>query len=130
MSEPVHDEVGSIGWMDLTVGAAETTRDFYRAVVGWTPTAVDMGGYDDWIMNTPASGMAVSGICHARGANAGMPAQWMAYVTVASLERSLARCAELGGTVLTHVRDMGAHGRFAVIRDPAGAVLALREARG
>jgi predicted enzyme related to lactoylglutathione lyase len=130
MSEPVHDEVGSIGWLDLTVEHAAETRDFYRAVVGWTSAAVDMGGYDDWVMNTPSSGMAVSGICHARGANAGLPAQWLVYVTVASLDRSLARCAELGGTLLTPVRDMGLHGRFAVIRDPAGAVMALREVRG
>lgn len=26
---------GTIGWVDLTVADAESTRDFYRDVVGW-----------------------------------------------------------------------------------------------
>ncbi len=129
MSEAGHDEVGSIGWVDLTVPDADALREFYRSVVGWSSAAVDMGGYDDWTMSTPESGMAVAGVCHARGVNVGLPTQWLVYVTVADLDRSLTRCAELGGAVLAGPRDMGGHGRFAVIRDPAGAVVALREAR-
>ncbi len=127
MNERGLDEVGSIGWLDLTVADADGVRDFYKGVVGWTSAAVDMGGYDDWTLNTPVSGVAVAGVCHARGANAGLPAQWLAYVTVANLDRSLARVVELGGAVIADPRDMGGHGRFAVIRDPAGAVIALRE---
>lgn len=127
MSEAGHDDVGSIGWVDLTVADAARVRDFYKSVVGWTSAAVDMGGYDDWTMLTPSTGEAIAGVCHARGVNAGLPAQWLVYVTVADLDRSLARCAELGGAVIMEPRDMGGHGRVAVIRDPAGAVLALRE---
>ncbi len=129
MSESGQDEVGSIGWVDLTVADADRLRDFYRAVVGWTPTAVDMGGYDDWTMNLPVSGMAVAGVCHARGVNAGLPAQWLMYVTVADLDHSIARCMELGGAVIAEPKDIGGHGRYAVVRDPAGAVLAIREER-
>ena len=36
--------LGKIGWADLTVNDAETVRDFYRDVVGWTVQPVDMGG--------------------------------------------------------------------------------------
>jgi len=129
MSETGHDEVGSIGWVDLTVADADTLRDFYKSVVGWTSAAVDMGGYDDWTLMAPSTGEAVAGVCHARGVNVGLPAQWLVYVTVADLDRSLARCADLGGAVVNGPKDMGGHGRFAVIRDPAGAVMALREPR-
>jgi predicted enzyme related to lactoylglutathione lyase len=39
------DEVGKIGWIDLTVGDATRVRDFYAGVVGWKPEGVEMGGY-------------------------------------------------------------------------------------
>ncbi len=44
--------IGEIAWLDLTVEDAESVRDFYSDVVGWTITPVDMGGYDDFCMNS------------------------------------------------------------------------------
>lgn len=118
------NDLGKIGWIDLTVPDAENVRDFYCAVTGWRSEGVEMGGYQDYCM-VPPEGGAVAGVCHARGTNAGMPAQWLIYVTVADLEASLARCRALGGAVLQEPRGVGGHGRVAVIRDPAGAVCAL-----
>ena len=115
---------GRIGWIDLTVPDAEAIRDFYKAVVGWTASEVGMGGYSDYCAH-PAEGEApVAGICHARGANAGLPAQWIVYITVEDLDTSAARCVELGGKILDGPRAAGG-GRFCVIRDPAAAVAAL-----
>jgi predicted enzyme related to lactoylglutathione lyase len=117
-------EVGRIGWIDLTVGNAEQVSAFYRSVVGWKSEPVDMGGYQDYCM-FPAEGGAVAGVCHARGTNEGIPPQWLIYVTVANLEQSLARCRALGGEVVRGARGLGGMGRFAIVRDPAGAVCAL-----
>ena len=116
--------VGAVMWRDLTVGNAAQVRDFYAAVAGWTAAAVDMGGYEDYSMMVPATGETVAGICHARGSNAKVPPQWLIYITVADVDASARRCVELGGAVLDGPRAMGG-GRFAVIRDPAGAVAAL-----
>lgn len=116
--------VGTIGWLDLTVPDAAKVRDFYAAVVGWAISEVPMGEYSDYCMH-PAGGEPVAGVCHARGANAGLPAAWLMYVSVADLPASLAKCMEHGGEVLTPVRSMGDYGVMAVIRDPAGAVCAL-----
>jgi len=69
MPESDKPAVGSIAWRDLTVPDAEGVRDFYSAVVGWTSSAVQMDGYSDFSMVTPASGKTVAGICHARGVN-------------------------------------------------------------
>lgn len=119
---------GRIGWIDLTVPDADRIRDFYRAVVGWTASEVDMGGYSDFCVH-PAEGKApVAGICHARGANAALPRQWLVYITVEDLDASIARCVELGGRVLDGPRPYGGPGRFCVIQDPAGAVAALYSA--
>lgn len=125
MGEQKVPQVGSIGWVDLTVENAEELRDFYREVVGWTSVGQDMGGYADFSMVPPGGGDAVAGVCHARGANAGLPPQWLVYVTVEDLDRSMARCVELGGEVVAAPRGAGGQGRYCVIRDPAGAVCAL-----
>ena len=116
--------IGEITWRDLTVPDAEVIRDFYQAVVGWDSKAQDMGDYSDFEMNTPESGECVAGICHTRGVNADLPPAWLMYITVADADASALRCLELGGEVLAGPRDMGG-GRFAVIRDPAGAMCAL-----
>lgn len=125
MSEDSKPEIGKIGWTDLTVDNADEIRDFYMAVVGWKPSPVDMGGYNDYSMITPDSAEPTAGVCHARGTNAGLPAQWLIYITVADVDASAASCVELGGTVLAGPKEMGGHGRYCVIRDPAGAVAAL-----
>lgn len=118
---------GSILWTDLTVEDAERVRTFYSAVVGWAFSPVPMGGYSDYSMTTPHDGQAVAGICHARGVNAGLPAQWLVYIAVRDLDASMQQCVQHGGTVIAPARTMGAYGRFCVIRDPAGAVAALIE---
>lgn len=125
MSESGRPEVGSIAWTDLTVADAERVRDFYSAVVGWKPAPVEMGGYSDFNMTTPGTGTSTAGVCHARGVNAGLPAQWLIYIVVEDLERSVARCEELGGRVLVASKGFGGQGRYCVIQDPAGAVAAL-----
>jgi predicted enzyme related to lactoylglutathione lyase len=122
-------EVGKIGWIDLTVGEAERVRDFYRDVVGWKSEGVEMGGYEDYCM-LPEDGAAVAGVCHARGTNEGIPPHWMVYITVADLARSLERCRALGGAVVRPAKGLGGHGRFAIVRDPAGAVCALFQKEG
>ena len=124
-----HLEVGSLAWTDLTVPDAESLRDFYAAVVGWRPEPVSMGEYADFNMVGPESGEPRVGICHARDSNAYLPPQWLVYVIVADLDASLERCRTLGGEIIGEPRRQGESARYCVIRDPAGAVLALYQAR-
>src|SRR5262245_42676160 len=119
--------IGSVGWIDLTVTDAEALRKFYEAVVGWSSTEVAMGGYSDYCMYPPGADKPVAGICHARGENADLPAQWLIYITVYDLDASIAECKALGGKVLAGPKEMGSQGRFCVIQDPAGALAALFE---
>ena len=83
-----------------------------------------MGGYDDYNMMPPESDDPVAGICHARGANANLPAQWLIYVAVEDIDSSIRRCIELGGHLIDGPRKMGPN-RFCVVKDPVGAVLGL-----
>lgn len=125
MTETTNPEIGSVGWIDLTVEDAPEIRDFYASVTGWRHSPVSMGDYDDFNMSAPASGEPKAGICHAKGENADLPAQWLVYITVEDADASAAKCQELGGRVLAGPRNMGEMGRYCVIQDPAGAVAAL-----
>jgi len=124
MSDTTEPRMGTIVWKDLTVPNAAEVRDFYREVVGWQSSEHDMGDYVDYGMLSPDGGESVAGICHARGSNAGIPPQWLIYISVADVEASARRCTELGGSVLDGPRTMGGN-KFCVIQDPAGAVAAL-----
>lgn len=112
---------GGIAWRDLTVPNAEEIRDFYAAVVGWTPQNVEMGDYNDFVMMIPDSGAPAGGICHARGVNADLPPMWIPYIQVADLEASIAASLANGGSIISDRREH----HFVVFRDPAGAVFAL-----
>lgn len=119
-------KMGTVFWFDLTVEDAGPVRAFYEAVCGWSGHEHPMGEYHDYSMATP-DGDRVAGICHARGSNAALPPVWLPYVTVPSLAAALRSAEERGGEVVQPPRFLGS-GTMAVIRDPAGAAMALWEA--
>lgn len=127
MSKNSKTLIGSVIWNDLTVNNAEEISKFYNEVIGWKPEPVNMGNYNDYNMLRPEDDVTGAGICHARGVNANLPAQWLIYIAVEDIEKSVERCLELGGKVITPVKLMKGYGRHCVIQDPAGAVCALYE---
>lgn len=125
MTDQPQPPFGTAAWRDLTVENADDLRDFYTAVAGWTAIPVSMGDYDDYDMRDQ-SGRSVAGICHAKGSNAKMPPQWLVYVMVEDTKLAAQTALEKGGQILDGPRDMGG-GRMCVVKDPAGAVIALFE---
>lgn len=119
--------IGSIGWRDLTVDNAVEIKDFYAKVVGWKPSPVKMGDYEDFTLLSPDDSVPYAGICHNKGTNKGLPPQWLIYINVDDIDQSLKICKNLGGKVLFEPKQMGDYGRYAVIQDPAGAFVALFE---
>jgi uncharacterized protein len=120
--------VGRIVWLDLTVPDAPTTRDFYREVIGWTIHGVAMEdageAYADYAM-LAENGTPAGGVCHARGANLGLPPVWLLYLSVGDLEESLRRVEAEGGEIIRAQTASDAPYRYAVIRDPVGVAVAL-----
>lgn len=117
--------VGTIGWFDITVNNAANLTKFYNKVVGWEIQPFSMGDYDDFIMTQPGTGTPIAGICHATGANSGLPNSWILYITVADLEKSITQVLLNGGIVITDVRRHDDIGIYAVIQDSEGGVVAL-----
>ena len=84
------DNIGKIGWIDMTVDNATLLRDFYEKVVGWRVEDTSMGDYSDYTMLSPSDGDAIAGVCHARGSNADLPGGWLIYITVADVDSTAA----------------------------------------
>ncbi len=118
---------GQIAWIDLTVPDADKTRQFYENVTGWKSSPVSMGDYNDYIMVPEGGDTPAAGICHNRGVNADIPAQWLIYIMVDDLDKSLESCKKEGGKVITKPKQMDKNSRYAVIADPSGSVCALYE---
>ena len=124
VEEAGSSNIGRIEWVDLSVGDAARSKDFYCKVIGWKPTDVEMGTYSDFNLNLPDSGETMAGICHARGMNANLPAQWLMYVRVVDVAASAAEAERQKGKVLDGPRRIGGS-NFCVIQDPDGAVMVL-----
>lgn len=123
--------VGAIISADLTLPNADSIRDFYQQVIGWEVENLPMQdqgeSYSDYVMKD-TEGNWVGGVCHARGMNAGLPPQWLIYVHVADVAASVQQCEALGGKALKKVQGEDGALHYAIIQDPAGAVLALTHA--
>ena len=97
------NQIGDMAWIDLSVPNAEQVKNFYQKVLGWQSEAVNMScneeTYEDYAMSSghseaprkesSGSGFA-AGVCHAKGANADMPAVWLPYFLVADIELAVA----------------------------------------
>lgn len=115
---------GAIAWHDLTARNAEKLRDFYKTVVGWQFSGIDMGGYEDYVMMTSKPKDGVAGVCHKRGPNKDVPKGWMMYIQVKNFSQSLSSCKKKGGRQLGKTRSMGKM-KFAYLKDPEGNTFAI-----
>jgi predicted enzyme related to lactoylglutathione lyase len=118
------DKVGEMAWLDLTVANATEVQGFYQKVIGWQAEETPVSDHHDYTMKNPVSGDAVSGICHAKGINADMPAAWLPYFLVANISDSIHAVSSQGGELITDIKLAGKD-QYIVIKDPAGAVCAL-----
>jgi len=135
------NKLGEMAWMDLSVPDAGQIKDFYQQVLGWQSEAIAMTDkeekYSDFVMSTKSSEDKVAqacettssdgfvtGICHAKGANADMPATWLPYFLVANVELAATKVQAQGGELVTEIKSMG-DDKYVIIKDPAGAHCAL-----
>ena len=120
--------IGSIISADLTAPEADSLEDFYREVIGWESEELLMKdgeeAYPDYIMKD-GQGNWVGGVCHARGVNKGIPPVWIVYINVADISESIRKCKELGGKIIKESRNKEGILHYAMIQDPAGAIMAI-----
>jgi predicted enzyme related to lactoylglutathione lyase len=97
---------------------------FYKEVVGWGTVPSDLPGME-YTMFT-AGDVPIGGLMNfTPGAKAmGAPPNWTAYIEVPDIDATCAQVEKLGGKVLVPIMSVEQVGRFAIIQDPQGAILA------
>jgi uncharacterized protein len=117
---------GHFCWIELHTTDRVAASDFYTKLFGWEAQHTPMGPnmiYTMFQLKGRAHGAAT------QGTNPGQPPNWQMFVAVDNVDEATATALALGATSPTGVGDVGEFGRMSVIRDPAGAVLSLWQAK-
>ncbi len=99
----------------------DAVRSFYARALGYTVGVADMGPLGaGWALKAggePRASILASPLA--------VPPFWLAYVSVADVEATLAKVTAHGGRVVLPTVEIEGVGRIAVVEDPTGAVLGL-----
>lgn len=113
-------------WLDIMQPEPDAARKFYAELFGWEfeNAAPDDGPGPYYIARIRGKNVAAIGGPH----EAETPTSWNTYTAVESVDRTVTRVREAGGTVVTGPVDIPESGRFAVFADAQGAVFSVWEA--
>ncbi len=116
---------GAFSWNELVTTDLEAAKKFYTALFGWQTAVAPMEGMTYILIKVGGEDvggmMAILPDCPEMQ---GMQPHWGAYVTVRDVDATAAQAEKMGGKLLCPPMDIPQVGRFCVIQDSQGAVLA------
>ena len=115
----VKGEANSLGWNELATTDTARAKEFYSGLFGWQGDTQNMG-MEYTVFNGP-TGM-VGGMYGITGQMQGMPPCWLPYFVVEDTDAAAEKARSLGATVMVGPDDIPTVGRFAMIKDPQGAM--------
>lgn len=117
---------GKFVWYELMSTNPDAAKKFYTDVIGWKTQPFEHAAGMDYTMwvkgETPVGGLMELPE-EARKGN--IPSHWIGYVAVPDVDKTAARAVELGGRIVHGPADIPEVGRFAILADPQGAVIAV-----
>lgn len=121
-------EHGTVHWMELDSTDASQAKGFFHALLGWSTEADELN--PDYTLfaleGVELAEKYLGGLMQMTEDWGDIPSHWLTYFGVNDVERTFSRALELGGEKITEVLN-SPHGRFAILKDPLGAVFALME---
>ncbi|HEU4642105.1 MAG TPA: VOC family protein [Gemmatimonadaceae bacterium] len=118
------DPHGRFVWYELMTPDPDGATRFYPNVVGWGTRRWDgPTPYTMWANGETTIG-GVWGIDEYMQSQ-GVQPHWLPYIGVRDVDATAAQAARLGAMVVREPADIPDVGRFAVLRDPQGAVFAI-----
>lgn len=115
---------GSFCWIELATTDVASARAFYTELFGWTAHDIPMGGGDVYtIFRLDARDVAAM-----HGHTGGAPPNWLSYVAVENVDRTVEQATAFGGSVMSAPTDVSEFGRMAVLADNQGAAFAVWQA--
>jgi predicted enzyme related to lactoylglutathione lyase len=119
------NEPGALCWSELATRDPKTAESFYTKLLGWT---AKHGSADAGMEYTELSNQGQPGVGMLpmpAQVPASVPSYWMPYFQVVDCDASTAKAKELGASVMVPPQDIPKTGRFAVLKDPQGAMFAV-----
>ncbi|MES1161595.1 MAG: VOC family protein, partial [Rhizobacter sp.] len=113
---------GSWVWNELATPDPKVAVAFYVKVIGYTPDAMDMGPQGTYHLLKTAGDRGRAGVM--KTMDPAMPAQWVPYVHTDDCDATLAKAKQLGATICVPATDIPGIGRFGIMQDPQGALIA------
>jgi predicted enzyme related to lactoylglutathione lyase len=111
-------------WNELHTSHPTRALAFYEKVLGFSQRSMDMGpGGIYHILSR--GGVDRGGVTS--HLQAGVPPHWLPYVAVDDADATIARARKIGATIPMDPEDIPGVGRFGVLQDPTGAVLAIMQ---
>lgn len=121
------DPAGRFVWNELLTSDPVAAAAFYTALFGWGHRTEQMGDFGEYHLFLLGEEM-VGGMMKAP-----LPQPrpyWMPYLGVPQVDAAAQKAIALGGVQFVPPTDIPTVGRFAVVQDPAGAIVALFTGKG
>jgi predicted enzyme related to lactoylglutathione lyase len=118
----VRDEPGSLTWTELMTNDPAKAREFYTSLFGWNAQTQDMGMGMEYTVFTGPGGAMRGGMYQIRPEMGAMPGNWTPYFAVEDADAAAEKAKQLGAVVMMEPQDIPGVGRFAMFRDPQGAM--------
>jgi predicted enzyme related to lactoylglutathione lyase len=115
----VVNEPGALCWAEVDTTDTESAKRFYTGLFGWGAKVSDT--YTEW----QQGGTSIGGLMKIPKEWGPVPPSWLVYFAVSDCDATATKAGELGGGTIVPPTDIPGAGRFAVLRDPQGAVFAI-----
>ncbi len=116
---------GAFSWCELMTRDLPTARSFYAKLFGWTLVEETVAGTDYTVVKVgerEIGGMMSTDAPQVQGSP---PPHWGVYVTVENVDATTKLAEEMGANILVQPTEIPNVGRFAIFKDPQGAVLSI-----
>jgi predicted enzyme related to lactoylglutathione lyase len=112
------------GWLWNELHTTDTTQalSFYGKVVGFAHRSMDMGPAGMYHVLS-GSGADRGGVTSEL--QAGVPSHWLPYVNIGDVDATIGRAKKHDALIIVPPSDIPGIGRFGVLADPLGGVLAV-----
>jgi predicted enzyme related to lactoylglutathione lyase len=115
-------------WMELTTEKTRKAADFYKNVFALDLEEVPTQRGKDYNMRLSSSSKPFAGICNPLVTEEDIYLPfWLPYFSVENLDNAITRVAENGGKTICDIQIIEDYGRYVVIKDNIGSVVAIFE---
>jgi predicted enzyme related to lactoylglutathione lyase len=113
-------KTGEFSWNELVTQDVAASKKFYTGLFGWKAQPFGHGAY--YTLFQQGKDM-VGGLM--KCPKPGAASHWLAYVTVADVDKTAQKAQKLGAEIVMPPFDVPTVGRIAVLVDPQGAAIGI-----